>query len=81
MEADKNTLTVNQFRVAARSKKETYGILTIKGGKYLPLVSQINADYISDIYPEIKMKAVIDLAVYELKSKNIHVNKYRKLKT
>ena len=49
MEADKNTLTVNQFRVAARSKKETYGILTIKGGKYLPLVSQINADYISDI--------------------------------
>ena len=64
MEADKNTLTVNQFRVAARSKKETYGILTIKGRKYLPLVSQINADYISDILSGNKNKAVIDLAAH-----------------
>ena len=30
IEADQNTLTFNQFRVAARSKKETYDILTIK---------------------------------------------------
>ena len=49
IEADQNTLTFNQFRLADRSKKETYDILTITGGKYLPLVSQTNADYISDI--------------------------------
>ena len=49
MEVDENALTFNQFRVAVRSKKETYNILTITGGKYLPPVSQTNAEYISGI--------------------------------
>ena len=42
-------VTFNQFRVADRTKKETYHILTITWGKYLPPVSQTNVDYISDI--------------------------------
>ena len=49
MEADENTFTVNQFGVAALSKKETYSMLTITGGYYLPSVSLKNADNISDI--------------------------------
>ena len=51
IQADQNILTFNQFRVAARTKKETYHILTITWGKYLPPVSQTNVDYISDILP------------------------------
>ena len=49
METNENTFDVNQFGVIARSKKKTYGMLTITGRCYLPPVNQTNVDYISDI--------------------------------
>ena len=49
MNHENSFLTFNQFGAAARSKRETYDMLTIKGGYYLPPIDQANSDYISDI--------------------------------
>ena len=46
---DEKSLTVNEFGVIARSKKEVYDLMTVTGGYYLPTIEQANFDYISDI--------------------------------
>ena len=47
--------TVKEFGIVSQSKKEVYGMLTIKGGYYLPSIEQANADYIFDILSGDKM--------------------------
>ena len=46
---EERPFTVNEFGVVARSKREAYDLLSIKGGYYLPPIEQAKVDYISDI--------------------------------
>ena len=50
MEADNQTfINWQEVSIHARSKKEIYDLLCIRGGYYLPPIEQTNRDYIYDV--------------------------------
>ena len=52
---EKQSMSLRQISVRARSKKEIYRILQLEGDVYLPPIIQANRKYVADIVSGKKM--------------------------